>query len=141
MDFDTFVNQPQIIDIKIQHQLQIIERQRSRVESVTAVFNEIRVQTSQENTREIWLTQYVDSKQKLTDLMEEYDRAVEDIRNWLYDNLSTDAASLLEFRYCDGLKNLEIAELLHMAEQSIKNKMSRSVREARTKYNTQKGEK
>lgn len=140
MDFDTFVSQPQIIDTKITHQLQVVERQRSRVESVTAVFSDIRVQTSPENKREIWLTQLIDSKKKLSDLMEEYDRATNEVRSWLYDNLSMDAASLLEFRYCDKLKNSEIAELVHMAEQSVKNKISRTIREARTIYNTQKGE-
>ena len=141
MDFDEFTSQPQTLDTKIAHQLQIAERLRSVCESATAVYCEVgKVQTSPENKREVWLTRYIDSKQELTALLEERERVTEEVRCWLYKNLPIDTASLLEFRYCDGLKNQEIADSVHMELQSVKNKISRCIREARTIYNNQKGD-
>lgn len=140
MNFDEFVSQPQKVDTQILHQLQVAERLRSLCESATATFKDVKVQTSPENKREKWLTSYIDAKKTLTDLMEEHDRVTDEVRRWLYDNLPMDGASLLEFRYCDGLKNQEIANTVHMAEQSVKNKISRTIREARSIYNTQKGD-
>lgn len=139
MNFDEFVNQPQRIDVRISHQLQVAEKLKDRCESATAVYSEVRVQTSRENHHETWLIKYIDSKKKLTALMEEYDKAVEEVRSWLYDNLPPNEASLLEYRYCDGLLNPEIADLEQKAEQTIKNKMSRYIRKARDIYN-QKGD-
>lgn len=135
MDYDEFVSQPQMIDDRISHQLQVVERWKSKVESVTAVLSEVRVQTSPENKREIWLAKYIDSQQKLTVLMEDYDRACDEVRTWLYDNLPPNEASLLEYRYCDGLRNPEIAEVERQAEQTIRNKISVCIRKARVIYN------
>lgn len=137
MDFDNFVKQPQIVDIRIQHQLDEAERLKALCERATAVFEDEKVQRSHSNQREFWLAAYIDSKSKVTDLMEKYDRVTEEVRDWLYKNLPFTAASLLEFRYCDGLKNKEIAQQLNHKEQSVKNQISRAIREARKIYNEQ----
>ena len=140
MDFDTFMGQPQTIQDRISHQLHKAERLKNQCEAATVVYGDIKVQSSGENKRELWLTKYIDSKRELTDLMEEYDRVTEEVRSWLYENLSGEAASMLEYKYIDGLKYPELAEAVHYAYQTTRTKMSHYIREARALYEKQKGD-
>lgn len=134
MNFDEFMQKPQSINILIQHQLEEAERLKTLCEHATVVYSDVRVQTSYENKHEIWLTKYIDSKQKLTDLIEQHEEAADAVKDWLYLNMSIEDASILQFRYVDGLKNREIAERLHYTEQTVKNKVSKAVRTARAEY-------
>ena len=138
MTFDEFVGRPQAIDNLIQHRLLQVERLQARCDRVTVTFSEVRVQTSRENTRETALIKLIDAKNSLNALMEEYDEAVTDVQTWLYGNLDAQAASLLEYRYIDNLRNEEIAQQMHYSPHTIKNKISKAVQEARNTYE-QKG--
>lgn len=134
MTFDEFIRRPQTIDNRIQHQLAEAERLRDLCDRVTAIYGGEKVQTTNENRREIWLTKYADSKHKVTELMEQYDDAVGDLKAWLYANMEFTAAATLEYRYCDNMTNKEIAEITGYAEQSVKNKVSKAIRKARELY-------
>lgn len=134
MNFDEFMQKPQSLNIQIQHQLEEAERLKTLCEHATTVYSDMRVQTSHENKHEIWLTKYIDSKQKLTALIEQHEEAADAVKDWLYQNMSIEDASLLHFRYVDGLKNREIADRLHYTEQTVKNKISKAVRAAKAEY-------
>lgn len=134
MTFDEFVGRPQAIDNKIQHRLLQVERLQARCDRVTAVFSEVRVQKSKENARETALIKLIDAKNGIDVLMDEYDEAVADVRQWLYANMETQTASLLEYRYVDNLRNEEIAAQLHYSTQTIKNKISKAIQQARNTY-------
>ena len=139
MDFDTFVSQPQRMQDRIAHQLQKAERLRAQCESATTIYSDIgKIQSTSINKREIWLTRYIDSKQSVASAMEEYDRVSSEVRDWLYENLSEEAASMMEYKFIDGLNYEEMSEVTHYAYQTIKAKMSRYIREAKAIYQ-QKG--
>ena len=63
-----------------------------------------------------------------------------DVQTWLYDNMEFTDASMLEWRYCNGLKNADIAIKMHYAEQTIKHRISKAVRIAEDKYYQQQVE-
>ena len=89
---------------------------------------------SSENLREQHLAELIDSKRELADLLNERKRVYEEVRSWLYGNLPLEYASILEYRFIDRLPLGKIADRMGYAEQTIKNKSSMAVKEARLIY-------
>ena len=136
MNYDRFVEQPRILQERLNHEILKAERYKDLCTRTTAAFSEIgRVQQSRSNTHETYLLEYADSQRAVYDLMQEYNTACDAVRTWLYNNLSIKNASMLEYRYIDALSNSEIAATMHFAEQTMKNMISKAVREARKIYN------
>lgn len=136
MTYERFVEQPQVLQERLNHAILKAERYKDLCTRATAAFSEIgRVQQSRTNAHESHLLAYADSQHAVRDLMQEYNTACDAVRTWLYSRLSIKNASMLEYRYIDGLSNSEIAATMHFAEQTMKNMISKAVREARKIYN------
>lgn len=136
MNYDRFVEQPRILQERLNHAILKAERYKDLCTRATAAFSEIgRVQQSNVNTHETYLLEYADSQRAVHDLTQEYGTACDAVRTWLYNHMSNKYASMLEYRYIDGLTNAEIAATMHFAEQTMKNMISKAVREARKIYN------
>ena len=140
MTYDEFVQRPQKLKARIEHKADKVEFLKALCEQTTTIFSDVKVQTSHGNRHETLLIDYIDSKQELGGLWDQYDEAVDDLQTWLYANMEFIDASMLEWRYCNGLKNSEIAEKMHYAEQTVKHRISRAVRLAEDKYYQQQVE-
>lgn len=132
--FVDFIGQIQVIDDRIDHHLEKAERLRSLCDRVTTIWSDEVVHMSSENLREQHLAELIDSKRELADLLNERKRVYEEVRSWLYGNLPLEYASILEYRFIDRLPLGKIADRMGYAEQTIKNKSSMAVKEARLIY-------
>ena len=103
----------------------------------TASFGE-RVQTSPSNTQEKNYLRYIDAKNDLNELVDEFEIAQSEVRDFLYGNLSFDDADILEWRYIDGKTPQEIADKYGATYQATWQRIKRANEKAREKYN--KGE-
>lgn len=132
--FVDFIGQIQVIDDHIDHTLEKAERLSSLCDRVTAIWGDERVQTSRDNLREQRLVELIDSRRELESLLNERKKIYEEVRSWLYGNLPLEYASILEYRFIDRLPLGKIADRMGYAEQTIKNKSSMAVKEARLIY-------
>lgn len=133
--FDEFVSRIRILDNRIDHHLTRAEKLKSLCDRVTSVWGEEEViSTSKENKRDLRLADLIDSKKALEDLLIQRKEVSEEVRSWLYENLPTEVATMLEYRFIDGLNNMEIAETMHFSYQTIRNRISKHISEARIIY-------
>ena len=101
MTYHEFINRPRALRIKIEHKIEDVRLKESACMTSTSPLNE-RVQTSTKNTAEASYVRYIDAKNCLVKLMDEYDDAQNEVRDFLYRNLPLDEADLLEWRYIDS---------------------------------------
>lgn len=139
MTFEEYVERPQKLKERIQRQIEKTERLEDLCNQTTTIISDVKVQTNHGNKRDKFLADYIDSKNKINDLLEQYKEVSDELKTWLYDSLDFDDADILEWRYCNGLKNAEIAERTHYKEMTIRHKISRAVKNARDTYYQQKG--
>lgn len=140
MTFEEYVERPQILRNRIQNQIEKIEQLENLCNQTTTILSDVKVQTNHGNKRDKYLADYIDSKKKLNDIMKQYDEAVEDLQTWLYDSLDFEDADLLDWRYCNCLKNEEMAERVGIAYSTQRKRISRANKKARDIYNKQKGD-
>ena len=93
-----------------------------------------RVQVSPSNATEQGYIRYIDAKNELYSMMDKLADAQDEVRSFLYKNLSVDSADILEWRYVDGKEVLEIADICGLTEQSVRNKISKANRAARKRW-------
>ncbi|MBQ1570219.1 MAG: hypothetical protein IIZ78_03760 [Clostridiales bacterium] len=130
MMYDEFVNRPYRMWRKILHKSDEVIRIEAICTKSTSVFGE-RVQSSFQNSQEKNYAILIDAKKELEELMEEHRKAEDEVRRFLYDNLTHEEADLLEWKYIDGKSAKDIAKILKEREQTVRNKVSRSDRKAR----------
>lgn len=134
MTFEEFAERPQRLMERIERQVEKVDRLQAACEQTTTIFSDAKVQTSHGNRRETMLIDYIDCKQVLNDLLDKYTEAADEVQAWLYENLEFDDASMLEWRYCSGLKNAEIAVKMRYREITVRHRISDAVRLAKDKY-------
>ena len=130
MTYNEFVTRPYRIWRRIMHKSDEVMRIEAICTKSTAVFGE-RVQSSFENTREKNYIALIEAKKELYELMEEHKEAQDEVREFLYDNLTLEEADLLEWKYVDGKSIKDIAILLNEQEQTVRNKASKYEKKAR----------
>ncbi|MBQ1293091.1 MAG: hypothetical protein IIY21_03575 [Clostridiales bacterium] len=130
MMYDEFVNRPYRMWRKVLHKSDEVIRIEAICTKSTSVFGE-RVQSSFQNSQEKNYAILIDAKKELEELMEEHRKAEDEVRRFLYDNLTHEEADLLEWKYIDGKSAKDIAKILKEREQTVRNKVSRSDRKAR----------
>ena len=132
--FDKFIGRVRVLDKKIDHQLKRAEKLKSLSEQITTIWSDAWVQTSTENKRERRLADLIDSKRELERLLNQREQAADEIRDFLYSNLSEDNADVLEWKYCDDLSIFEIAEKECLSYSGAASKIYRAETKARAKY-------
>jgi hypothetical protein len=93
-----------------------------------------RVQTSPSNITEMHYADYIDANRKLQDLVKEYNEARDEVTAFLYGNLDFIDADLLEWRYINDKTLKDTAELVGIAYQTARSRMSKAERIARAKF-------
>jgi ribosomal protein L33 len=93
-----------------------------------------RVQTSPSNITEMHYADYIDANRKLQDLVKEYNEARDEVTAFLYGNLDFIDADLLEWRYINDKTLKDTAELVGIAYQTARSRMSKAERIERAKF-------
>ena len=134
MTYSEFVTQPIAMWSKVLHKSDEVARLEGICTRTTIGFSE-RVQNTVENTREKNLVALAQERQELDKLIAELLRVQGEVRSFFYECLSLEEADILEWKYINGKTVKEIADILRIEEQSVRNKVSRCDKKARQKYN------
>jgi DNA-directed RNA polymerase specialized sigma24 family protein len=92
------------------------------------------VQKTKENEREKSIADLIDSKRQLDRLLYQRNEIAEELRSWFRENLPPRSATMLEYKYIDGLNNKEIADMMFYSYQTTRSRMGENIREARMIY-------
>lgn len=124
-DFEIFINQPQIIDSHVKHHISDTEDFRSRYLRLKDSFTKRR---------------YLNSKEKIPELMAEYESAYDRVNDWLHENLKYEEAEILELRYLQDLSIKEISIQLHLSDGGARDRVNRAMKKAKEIYDTERRE-
>ncbi len=138
MNYYEFMNRPVRLRKKIEHKADEVAFKLEICLKATTALGGERVQTSKDNTTERSLTDYIDAKNKMEKLVDDYDKAVEEVATFLYENLDFRDADLLEWKYINGKTLAEIADIIGVSYQTAKHKSSIAERRARAEFDTKK---
>lgn len=133
MTYEEFINRPTELMVKIEHQTEDVAFKWTLCLNTSQGLSE-RVQTSPNNNQDLKVIRYAEANQKLTDLQDEYDKACEDVRGFLYKNLDINDADVLDWKYCSGKSITDIAKIRDTTYSGAANRISRAEAKARRKY-------
>ncbi len=133
MTYDEFITKPYMIWRKILHKSDEVVKIETVCTKATSVLGE-RVNSSPMNSQERNYVVLSETKKELSRLLDEYAVARDEVVAFLYGNLEHEEADLLEWKYIGAKTVKEMAELMSEQEQTIRNKMSRYEKKARSAY-------
>ena len=133
MTYNEFVGMPADLLQQIWHKVDDVQLKWTVCLNTVPELGE-RVQTSVRNNTEASIIRYSQAKGELDALFARYDKAVQDIRDFLYENLSPDEADVLDWRYCGDKSNQQIAELKNLSYSGASSKIYRADRKAMEIY-------
>ena len=129
MTYNEFVGMPAELLQQIWHKVDDVQLKWTVCLNTVPELGE-RVQTSVKNNTEASIIRYSQAKGELDVLVGCYDKAVKDIRRFLYENLSADEADVLDWKYCGDKSIQQIADLKHLSYSGAANKIYRADRKA-----------
>lgn len=122
MTVKEYLNQPYIIEKKIEYLNRELKRYERMMQSVSSPqFDAIRVDKSPSNTtpNQRALEKYYETKEKIKEKEQEYEKVVEDI-TLIIDKLESDEyKSVLKYRYINGMQFVNIADELFVTYKTI----------------------
>lgn len=129
MTYNEFVGMPADLLQQIWHKVDDVQLKWTVCLNTVPELGE-RVQTSVRNNTEASIIRYSQAKGELDVLVDRYDKAVKDIRRFLYENLSADEADVLDWKYCGDKSIQQIADLKNLSYSGAANKIYRADRKA-----------
>lgn len=139
--YDAFMNRPLRLRSRIEHKADDVAFKLDVCLKATSALGGERVQTPRDNSAERNLAEYIDAKEKLEQIIAEYNEAVDEVTHFLYEHLDYKYADLLEWKYVNGKELAEIAEITGIAYQTARHRSSAAERAAREKFATYKNSK
>jgi hypothetical protein len=140
MTYNQFVRRPGDLKRCIEHKIEDVQFKWNICIGVVPSMDE-KVQTSVKNTSESSILRYADAKKELDHLQRSYDAAVDEVREFLYEELKADEADVLDWRYCGDKSIGEIAEIKSLSYSGAANKVRRADMKAAQIYNLSRFEK
>lgn len=125
MTYKEFITRPMILRDKIEHQAEDVAFKWNICLNTVPELGE-RVQSSIHNTTEMSILRYSQSKAELDRLQGEYDKAMADIRLFLYANLKHDEADVLDWKYCSDKSIQQIADIRGISYSGAANRIYRA---------------
>ena len=125
MTYNEFVTRPIVLRGKIDHQVEDVSFKWSICLNAVPELSE-RVQSSIHNTTEASILRYAQSKAELDRLQGEYDKAIADVRLFLYTNLKLEEADVLDWKYCGDKSIQEIADIKDISYSGAANRIYRA---------------
>ena len=136
--YEDFMNRPLRLRSRIEHKADDVAFKLEICLKATTALGGERVQTSHDNTTERNLAEYIDARKKLDAIIDDYNDAVEQVTDFIYDNLDFKDADLLEWKYINGKTLTEISDIMGIAYQTAKNRSWQAERQLRNKFSTKK---
>ena len=133
MTYMDFVTRPIILRGRIEHQAEDVAFKWGVCTNVVPELGE-RVQTSVHNTTEASVLRYAQAKAELDRLQGEYDKAMADIRLFLYTNLRQEEADVLDWKYCSDKSIQQIADIKEISYSGAANRIYRADAKAKKAY-------
>lgn len=133
MTYEEFINKPTELMQRIEHKVEDVAFKWTLCLNTSQGLSE-RVQTSPNNNQDLKVIRYAEANKELTDLQTEYDKACEEIRTFLYENLDMQDADVLDWKYCSGKSITDIANIRNMTYSGAASRISRAEVRARSKY-------
>jgi len=133
MTYNEFMNRPRRLHRRIVHKADEVAFKLEVCQKTTGSMGE-RVQTSPANITEIHYADYIDASRKLQNLVKDYNEARDEVTAFLYDNLDFLDADLLEWRYINDKTLKDTAELIGIAYQTARSRISKAEQRARAKF-------
>lgn len=132
--YDRFINEPLLLMQKIEHKTEDVAFKWNLCLNTVQGFSE-RVQTSPSNTADMKVIRYAEADRELNDLQDKYDKACESVRAFLYNNLETHDADVLDWKYCSGKTITEIADIRSLTYSGAASRIRRAEIRARSVFN------
>lgn len=133
MTYREFVTRPIFLRGKIEHQAEDVAFKWAVCLNVVPELGE-KVQSTIHNTTEASILRYVQAKAELDRLQSEYDKAMADIRLFLYTNLRHEEADVLDWKYCSDKSIQQIADIKEISYSGAANRIYRADTKARRTY-------
>lgn len=133
MTYYEFVNAPRFLRRKVEHKIEDVKLKEAACMNTTVEFKE-RVQTSPVNTTEISYARYIDAKNELDRMMGDLQEVQDKVRSFFGECLWFDEADMLEWKYIECKSTHEIANIIGIAPQTAKNKMSKAEKKAKAAW-------
>ena len=138
MIYEEFMNRPLRLRSRIEHKADDVAFKLEICLKATTALGGERVQISRDNATERNLAEYIDAREKLDAIINDYNDAVEEVTDFIYGNLDFKDADLLEWKYINGKTLTEIADIMGIAYQTAKNRSWQAERVLRNKFGTEK---
>jgi RNA polymerase sigma factor (sigma-70 family) len=129
---EKLIELPQRIDELCKEALQDAKELRDICEHATSTINPVHVQCSKENKVENNIVAFLTAKEKLVELEIRREQAANELREFIYANLSNNDASILDWRYCNCKACAEIAEILGISDSAVRSRVNRARRKLQT---------
>lgn len=125
MTYNEFVNKPVVLRGRIEHQAEDVAFKWNICLNAVPEMSE-RVQSSIHNTTEASILRYAQSKAELDRLQGEYEKAMADIRLFLYTNLKREDADVLDWKYCSDKSIQQIADIKEISYSGAASRIYRA---------------
>ena len=132
-EYRSFIERPVYLKGKIEHQAEDVAFKWGVCLNAVPELGE-RVQSSIHNTTEASILRYAQSKAELDRLQGEYEKAVADIRLFLYTNLKRDDADVLDWKYCSDKSIQQIADIKEISYSGAASRIYRADAKAAKAY-------
>ena len=133
MNYYAFVSRPTELRIRMEHKMEDVQFKWTTCINTVPQMGE-KVQSSLKNSTEASIIRYTEAKAQLDALAEKYDKAVSDVRAFLYECLDLDDADVLDWKYCGGKSIQDIADLKEISYSGAANRISRAEAKAMKAY-------
>lgn len=134
IDYREWIERPQQIDALCKEALQDVKELRDICEHATSTINPVHVQCSKENKTENNIMEFLTAKEKLVELEIRREQAANELREFIYSNLSNEDASILDWRYCNCKTCAEIAKILGISDSAVRGRVNRASKKLQTIY-------
>lgn len=135
MTYKEYMTQPLYLRRRIEHKIEDVRLKESVCMNTTAPMGE-RTQSSPTNATELSYVRYIDAKNELDVLMDKLGAIQDEVRDFLYGNLSPEEADILEWRYIDGKSQQEISQIVGITYDAMRAKASRAEKKLKKVYNS-----
>lgn len=134
MNFDSWINRPSSLMEQIQDAEEEVMRCQSRCERTTINYGEEYIKTSRTDSVTKNILELDEAEKKLDTLYQEYFDTIEELREFIYENLPRKQADVLDWRYCHVMTVEKIAEKKKMTKTGVYGACSRALANLKKSY-------
>ena len=133
MTYNEFIARPIAHKRRILHKIEDVRLKEAACTTSTTPLKE-RVQSSVNNAAEINIIRYAEAKKDLERLFEGLEAVQNEVRIFLYANLTPIEADTMEWKYIDDKNIRQIADITNSSYDCIKSRIKRADKKARRAY-------